>query len=94
MTKACRYDEPHWSNCDPFELTKYKVFKLVSGGRQCEEEKRVTERCTPYDLPAGTKWLIAEHRRCISGNSGFKKLFYVVFALKRNALTLISGVKK
>ena len=66
VTKACRYDEPHWSNCDPFELTKYKVFKLVSGGRQCEEEKRVTERCTPYDLPAGTKWLIAEHRRCIS----------------------------
>merc|ERR1712121_301230 len=36
VTKACRYDEPAWSNCDPF------------------------------DLPAGTKWLIAEHRRCIS----------------------------
>jgi len=66
VTKACRYDEPAWSNCDPFELTQHKVLHLVSGGRECEEEKTVVQKCTPYDLPAGTKWLIAEHRRCIS----------------------------
>jgi len=66
VTKACRYDEPAWSNCDPFELTQHKVLHLVSGGRECEEEKTVIQRCTPFDLPAGTKWLIAEHRRCIS----------------------------
>jgi len=66
VTKACRYDEPAWSNCDPFELTQHKVLHLVSGGRECEEQKTVEQRCTPFDLPAGTKWLIAEHRRCIS----------------------------
>merc|ERR1719342_739613 len=66
VTKACRYDEPAWSNCDPFELTQHKVLHLVSGGRECEEQKTVKQKCTPYDLPAGTKWLIAEHRRCIS----------------------------
>merc|ERR1719385_83171 len=34
VTKACGYDEPAWSNCDPFELTQHKVLHLVSGARE------------------------------------------------------------
>lgn len=26
----------------------------------------MTKKCTPYELPAGTKWLIDEHRKCIA----------------------------
>jgi len=66
VTKACRYDEPAWSDCDPFELTRYRTLRLVSGGRQCEEAKNMTQKCTPHELPAGTKWLIDEHRKCIA----------------------------
>lgn len=53
VTKACRYDNPPWSNCDPFELIRHRTLKLVSGGRQCEEVKNVTKKCTPYELPPG-----------------------------------------
>ena len=53
VTKACRYDDPPWSDCDPFELTRYRTLRLVSGGRQCEEAKNLTKKCTPYELPAG-----------------------------------------
>ena len=53
VTKACRYDEPAWSDCDPFELIRFRTLRLVSGGRQCEEAKNMTKKCTPYELPAG-----------------------------------------
>ena len=53
VTKACRYDDPPWSDCDPFELIRYRTLRLVSGGRQCEEAKNITKKCTPYELPAG-----------------------------------------
>ena len=53
VTKACRYDEPPWSDCDAFELIRYRTLRLVSGGRQCEEAKNMTKKCTPYELPAG-----------------------------------------
>ena len=58
-SKACRYDDgPGWSDCDPFELIRYKVLKLVHGGSQCESQKNITKHCTPHDFPFGTHWLI------------------------------------
>lgn len=33
---------------------------------QCEEFKNITKHCTADELPPGTKWLIAEHRKCIA----------------------------
>jgi len=66
-SKACRYDDgPGWSDCDPFELIRYKVLKLVHGGSQCESQKNITKHCTPHDFPFGTHWLIQEHRKCIA----------------------------
>lgn len=63
---ACRYDEAEWSDCDPFEMIRYRTLRLISGGRQCEEVKNITKHCTADELPPGTKWLIAEHRKCIA----------------------------
>ena len=63
---ACRYDEAEWSDCDPFELIRFRTLRLVAGGRQCEEIKNITKHCTADELPPGTKWLIAEHRKCIA----------------------------
>ena len=58
-SKACRYDDgPGWSDCDPFELIRFKVLKLITGGSQCEVEKNITKHCTPHDFPFGTHWLI------------------------------------
>ena len=57
VTKACRYDDPPWSDCDPFELIRYRTLRLVSGGRQCEEAKNLTKKCTPYEMPAGIFFL-------------------------------------
>merc|ERR1711962_75929 len=66
-SKACRYDDgPGWSDCDPFELVKYRVLHLVHGGSQCEDVKNITNHCTPHDFPEGTHWLIQEHRKCIA----------------------------
>jgi predicted nucleic acid-binding Zn-ribbon protein len=66
VSKACRYDEAEWSDCDPFELIRFRTLRLVAGGRQCEEIKNITKHCTADELPPGTKWLIAEHRKCIA----------------------------
>ena len=58
-SKACRYDDgPGWSDCDPFELIRYRVLRLIHGGSQCEEMKNITKHCTPHDFPFGTHWLI------------------------------------
>jgi len=66
-SKACRYDDgPGWSDCDPFELIRYRVLRLIHGGSQCEEVKNITRHCTPHDFPFGTHWLIQEHRKCIA----------------------------
>ena len=66
-SKACRYDEgPGWTDCDPFELIRYKVLHLVAGGSQCEDMKNITKHCTPHEFPHGTHWLIQEHRKCIA----------------------------
>jgi len=74
-SKACRYDEGHgWSDCDPFELIKFRVLRLVHGGSQCEEMKNITRHCTPHDFPYGTHWLIQEHRKCISELNRLKSM--------------------
>merc|ERR1712055_668687 len=66
-SKACRYDDgPGWSDCDPFELIRFRVLRLIHGGSQCEEMKNITKHCTPHDFPFGTHWLIQEHRKCIA----------------------------
>merc|ERR1712212_1448718 len=32
-SKACRYDDgPGWSDCDPFELIRFRVLRLIHGG--------------------------------------------------------------
>ena len=54
-----RYDDgPGWSDCDPFELIRFRVLRLIHGGSQCEEMKNITKHCTPHDFPYGTHWLI------------------------------------
>ena len=63
---ACRYDDAEWSDCDPFEMIRFRTMRLISGGRQCDEIKNITKHCTADELPPGTKWLIAEHRKCIA----------------------------
>merc|ERR1711970_1124213 len=65
-SKACRYDAPEWTDCDPFELVRFRVLRLIHGGSQCEEVKNITRHCTPHEFPYGTHWLIQEHRKCIS----------------------------
>merc|ERR1711970_1616357 len=66
-SKACRYDDgPGWSDCDPFELIRFRVLRLIHGGSPCEEMKNITKHCTPHDFPFGTHWLIQEHRKCIA----------------------------
>merc|ERR1712212_859123 len=58
-SKACRYDDgPGWSDCDPFELSRFRVLRLIHGGSQCEEVKNITKHCTPHEFPYGTHWLI------------------------------------
>ncbi len=42
------------------------MLHLLHGGRQCEEVKNITRHCTPEELPPGTRWLVAEHRKCIA----------------------------
>jgi len=74
-SKACRYDDgPGWSDCDPFELSRYRVLRLIHGGSQCEEVKNITKHCTPHDFPYGTHWLIQEHRKCISELNRLKSM--------------------
>lgn len=68
MHKACRYDDAEWSDCDTFELIRYRVIHLLHGGRQCEEVKNITKHCTPEEFPPGTKWLISEHRHLKKSN--------------------------
>lgn len=84
-SKACRYDDAKWSDCDPFEMIRFRTLRLVSGGRQCEEVKNVTKHCSAEELPPGTKWLIAEHRKCIAE---LKKLKYMIADLAKYITTL------
>jgi hypothetical protein len=53
ISTACRYDDPPWSDCDPFEMIRYRTLHLIHGGRQCDEYKNMTKHCTPYELPPG-----------------------------------------
>ena len=53
VSKSCRYDEPDWTDCDPFEMIRYRTLRLISGGRQCEEFKNITKHCTADELPPG-----------------------------------------
>jgi len=74
-SKACRYDDgPGWSDCDTFELIRYRVLRLIHGGSQCEEVKNITKHCTPHDFPFGTHWLIQEHRKCIAELNRLKSM--------------------
>ena len=74
-SKACRYDDgPGWSDCDPFELIRFRVLRLIHGGSQCEEVKNITKHCTPHDFPFGTHWLIQEHRKCIAELNRLKSM--------------------
>merc|ERR1711915_680697 len=74
-SKACRYDDgPGWSDCDPFELSRFRVLRLIHGGSQCEEVKNITKHCTPHEFPYGTHWLIQEHRKCIAELNRLKSM--------------------
>ena len=57
VSKACRYDEPEWTDCDPFEMIRFRTLRLISGGRQCEEFKNITKHCTADELPPGTNFI-------------------------------------
>merc|ERR1711970_430781 len=82
-SKACRYDDgPGWSDCDPFELIRFRVLRLIHGGSQCEEMKNITKHCTPHDFPFGTHWLIQEHRKCIAELNRLKAMISDLDKLK------------
>ena len=53
VISACRYDAPEWTDCDPFELVRFRVLRLIHGGSQCEEVKNITKHCTPHEFPYG-----------------------------------------
>ena len=68
----------HWSDCDPFELIRFKVLKLITGGSQCEVEKNITKHCTPHDFPFGTHWLIQVKIKCVPFKLRYFPLFHFV----------------
>ncbi len=65
---ACRYDDPPWSDCDPFDLIRHRTLHLVHGGRQCDEYKNQTKHCTPYELPPGKtfRYLKCMNKFCLN----------------------------
>ncbi|CAB4069218.1 unnamed protein product [Lepeophtheirus salmonis] len=63
---GCKYQETPWSDCDPFEFVQWRVRPLINGGAECEPKKNDTKQCGLDQLAPGTKWLLAEHKKCIS----------------------------
>ena len=61
VSKACRYDDAEWSDCDPFEMIRYRTLRLISGGRQCEEMKNITKHCTADESPPGNTVTLLSH---------------------------------
>jgi len=74
-TKECQYDDPHYSDCDPFTLKKTRTKNLIRGGPTCgQQHVNETEDCSMSDFPPGTQWLIKEHKKCISELEHLKSL--------------------
>lgn len=66
-TKECQYDNPEFSDCDPFTLKKTRVKNLIRGGASCgPAHVNETEDCSQEDFPEGTRYLLKEHKKCIS----------------------------
>jgi len=73
--KECQYDDPEYSDCDPFTLKKTRTKNLIRGGATCgEQHVNETEDCSMSDFPPGTQWLIKEHKKCISELEHLKSL--------------------
>merc|ERR1719184_41419 len=73
--KECQYDDPEYSDCDPFTLKKTRTKNLIRGGATCgEQHVNETEDCSVRDFPPGTQWLIKEHKKCISELEHLKSL--------------------
>ncbi len=49
----CKYDEPPYSDCDPFHLVKWRTLKLVSGPSSCEASRNDTKQCSSDQFPPG-----------------------------------------
>ena len=49
----CKYDEPPYSDCDPFHLVKWRTLKLLSGPSHCESTKNDTKQCSSDQFPPG-----------------------------------------
>jgi hypothetical protein len=49
----CKYDEPPYSDCDPFHLVKWRTLKLQSGPASCEASKNDTKQCSSDQFPPG-----------------------------------------
>lgn len=64
--KECRYDDVAFSDCDPIKLTKWRQKHLTAGGPTCEKIKNETKGCDVGNFPPGTRWLINEHKKCVS----------------------------
>jgi len=74
-TKECQYDDPDYSDCDPFTLKKTRTKNLIRGGASCgQQHVNETEDCSQSDFPPGTQWLIKEHKKCISELEHLKSL--------------------
>ena len=66
MHLACKYDDSEWSDCDPFHMLRWRNRKLLNSGVGCEAYKNETKQCGPDHFPPGTRWLINEHKKCVS----------------------------
>ena len=50
----CQYDNPEFSDCDPFTLKKTRVKNLIRGGASCgPAHVNETEDCSQEDFPEG-----------------------------------------
>ena len=53
LISDCKYDEPPYSDCDPFHLVKWRTLKLLSGPSHCESTKNDTKQCSSDQFPPG-----------------------------------------
>ena len=54
ILSECQYDNPEFSDCDPFTLKKTRVKNLIRGGASCgPAHVNETEDCSQEDFPEG-----------------------------------------
>lgn len=73
-SSECKYDDAPFTDCDPFHLVRWRTMKLITGGSSCESYKNETQQCSSDHFPPGTRWLVKEHKKCLSEMEHLKSL--------------------